>query len=114
MAFDDEEFIDEIAQSTEMELNKGRLETWKKTLSYKLYKEDRKQRFELKVIKDPNVFRFIKKLRVKKNISEADMIRIYKCFLDNIKTEQELVEVRIEKMKQNKNFFSTSSPNYSV
>lgn len=105
MAFDEEEFVDEISQQTEMDLNKGRLETWKKTLSFKIYQEDRKQRLESTLINDANVFRYIKKLKIQKNISETEMIRIYTCFLDNIKTEEELVEVKQTFLKIEFNFF---------
>lgn len=50
----------------------------------------------MSAIRDPNVIKFVKKLRISKTINEREMMVIYQCFLDNIKTEDQLVEVSIK------------------
>lgn len=102
MAYDEEEFVDEVSQNAEIELNRTRLDIWKRTLSYKMYQEDYKQNLASTLIKDRNVLRFIKRLKVKKNVSDVEMMKIYTCFLENIKTEGELVEVRLSDKKKKK------------
>ena len=92
MAFDEEEFPDENSKINEIEANKTRIENWKKTLTYKTYEQERRLRRDISAIRDINVARYIKKLRVCKNISEREMITIYSTFLDNIKTEDQFYE----------------------
>jgi hypothetical protein len=96
MAFDEEEYFDEVTSNLQLEANSQRIDSWKKTNSYTLYDKDRKLRMELSAIQDPKLPRFIKKLKTCKNISDHEMISIYQTFLDNIKTEEQLVEVKLQ------------------
>lgn len=56
--------------------------------------KEHKQGLEKSHIKDPSVPRYIKKLRICKNIPEQEMVTIYTTFNNNIKTAQQLMEVR--------------------
>jgi len=92
MAFDEEEFADENSRSNELECSKQRIENWNRSVFSSTYKNDRKIRREVSAIKDPAVPRYIKKLRTRKSIPENEMIKIYQTFVNNIKTEEQLLE----------------------
>jgi len=92
MAFDEEEFPDDNAKQIEMEANRSRIEQWKKSVSYETYVNDRKTMRDMNAIKDSIVPLYVKRLKVKKCISEKEMLLIYKTFLDNINTEEQATE----------------------
>jgi hypothetical protein len=56
-------------------------------------KVTRKIKKDISKIKDLRVFRYIKKLRLQKNITEREMLIIYQTFVENIKTEEQMIEV---------------------
>lgn len=93
MAFDEEEYYDENAYSHQLEGNKQRIDLWKKTISCHTYEQQRKLRLQMSAIKDPNVKRYIKRLKTAKFINDQDMLNIYSTFIENIKSEEQLVEV---------------------
>jgi len=92
MAFDEEEFVDDQTRQYEYEYNRYRIDAWKRTLSYKLYESERRARREASTIKDLQISKYTKKLRVCRNVTELEMINISQTFLDNIKTEEQILE----------------------
>jgi hypothetical protein len=92
IALEEEEFASESERKTALEANAKRIEMWKKTTSFRAYEQDLKARREASAIKDSKVARFVRKLRVMRDISDSEMLYIYKTFLDNISTEAQLME----------------------
>jgi len=97
MAFDEEEFPDESFRQAEQDSNKNRIDSWKRTLTYQTYQEDRVTRRKVETDKmkdpvDPEVPRYIRKLRIRNYVSEKEIITIYNAFINNIQTEEQLTE----------------------
>eukprot|EP01111_Echinosteliopsis_oligospora_P018977 TRINITY_DN8966_c0_g1_i1.p1 TRINITY_DN8966_c0_g1~~TRINITY_DN8966_c0_g1_i1.p1 ORF type:complete len:669 (+),score=182.08 TRINITY_DN8966_c0_g1_i1:232-2238(+) len=92
LVFDEEEFADEATKFTELDLNKVRLEAWKKTITYQHHIANREIRTKMSAIKDPLVAKYVRKLRKKKSLPALEMIGIYTLFLEAIKTEDQLTE----------------------
>jgi len=75
-----------------LEANRKRMDDWKKTKSYDLFKEEQAKKRARSVIKDQNVPKLIRKLRVLPDIHENEMIHIYNTFINNIQTPEQLTE----------------------
>eukprot|EP00026_Physarum_polycephalum_P003239 Phypoly_transcript_03249.p1 GENE.Phypoly_transcript_03249~~Phypoly_transcript_03249.p1 ORF type:complete len:784 (+),score=142.64 Phypoly_transcript_03249:155-2506(+) len=92
MAFDEEEFATDEERQMEFEINKVRLDSWKRTGTYQNHIQNRELRNKMSAIRDPMVPRYIRKLRKKKSLPESEVLTMYQTFLQAIKTEDQLLE----------------------
>ncbi|PRP84707.1 methionyl-tRNA synthetase [Planoprotostelium fungivorum] len=92
MAFDEEEFVDDIAKKDELEANKSRLEAWKRTMTYDSYVLDKAVREQNNAIRDPMVFRMTRRMRIRKNMDDQETARVCQAFLTGVKDEEQLEE----------------------
>jgi hypothetical protein len=86
------EFSSPTEKQNLTEANAKRCEWWRRSSSFALYEECRKKQREQSAIKNPKVFGFVRRLRCNKGISDSEMLSIYKTFLDNISTEDQVEE----------------------
>lgn len=92
MAFEEEEFASEEEKTMEYDINKARLDSWKKTGTFQNQIYNRELRQRMSTIRDPMVPRYIRKLRKKKSLPESEVLAMYKSFLAAIKTDDQLLE----------------------
>jgi len=92
IAFDEEEFPDELAKQQEYDANRTRIAAWKRTRTHTAYLSQRETRVKTSAIKDPMVPQYVRKLRRNKSLSETAVLAIYNAFLEAIKTEDQLTE----------------------
>jgi len=92
IAFDEEEFPDELTRQQELEANRTRIAAWKRTKTYAAHQLQRENRTKMCAIKDPLVPRFVRKLRRNKSLAESTVLSIYSAFLEAVKTEDQLTE----------------------
>lgn len=86
------EFATPAEKQSFTDANAKRIESWKRSSSFTLYEEHRKRLREQSSIKNGKVFRYVRQLRCAKGISDSEMLYIYKTFLDNISTEEQVEE----------------------
>eukprot|EP00164_Ancoracysta_twista_P004242 GFYU01005716.1.p1 GENE.GFYU01005716.1~~GFYU01005716.1.p1 ORF type:complete len:710 (-),score=142.81 GFYU01005716.1:76-2205(-) len=92
MTFNEEEFVDEASRHQLYEINRDRIAAWQKTLSYDKYKLYRKHKLETRSIRAIDVSKYIRKLKVRRNLPDNEMYEIYADFVTHVKTEAELME----------------------
>eukprot|EP01132_Coremiostelium_polycephalum_P009632 gene9632-11805_t len=92
MALDEEEFLDENARQSALDINRPRIEAWTKTKTYSTYLADKENTKKTSAIRDHSIPSSIRKLRKKKHVPEKEVLRIYDTFLNSIKTEDQVTE----------------------
>eukprot|EP01117_Protostelium_nocturnum_P005316 TRINITY_DN1935_c0_g1_i3.p1 TRINITY_DN1935_c0_g1~~TRINITY_DN1935_c0_g1_i3.p1 ORF type:complete len:590 (+),score=185.84 TRINITY_DN1935_c0_g1_i3:58-1827(+) len=92
MSLDEEEFPDDASKQQEMEANKSRIEIFRKTLACEAYITSKTKIGESSAIKDPAVVKLVKRIRVRKNIDERQMINSLNVFLESVKSPEQCEE----------------------
>lgn len=99
LAFDDAEFADDATKKKVFQANVKRVEQWKfinntqqPTDSFINYARDRQAWYEKRAIKDVDVNRHIRRLRIRQNMSEKEVLAIYQDFDKSINTDEQLIE----------------------
>eukprot|EP01103_Thecamoeba_quadrilineata_P017766 TRINITY_DN644_c2_g1_i3.p1 TRINITY_DN644_c2_g1~~TRINITY_DN644_c2_g1_i3.p1 ORF type:complete len:315 (-),score=67.60 TRINITY_DN644_c2_g1_i3:12-956(-) len=77
---------DSDSQKEEWESNSVRLEMMRSTPFYKHYRESKSH----KKFKDPHIPLYIRRLRVKKTMTDSDLIRYYKAFKESVGSSTQL------------------------
>ncbi|KAL1918084.1 uncharacterized protein VTP21DRAFT_3350 [Calcarisporiella thermophila] len=85
-------FADEATKQRELAINANRIEGWRGTISYKYRQIDFMKSLKTRSIKNLDVARQISKLQVQRNIPDAEVIAIFKSFVDNVVTPKQIVE----------------------
>ncbi|WWD18448.1 hypothetical protein CI109_102900 [Kwoniella shandongensis] len=84
-------FADEAAKQREMWANGYRIDAWRKTKSYKLYAKDWASRLKRRAIQF-DVQHQVARLRVGKNMSDAEAEAIFSALASEVKTYDQVVE----------------------
>jgi len=92
IAFDEEEFPTDAIKKRESDSNVKRIEEWKRTPSYLIYCDDRNKRLNARYIKEVDIQKHLRRLRIRKDLSEQETISIYKDFVRTINTQEQLTE----------------------
>eukprot|EP01088_Endostelium_zonatum_P006525 TRINITY_DN18660_c0_g1_i1.p1 TRINITY_DN18660_c0_g1~~TRINITY_DN18660_c0_g1_i1.p1 ORF type:complete len:740 (-),score=187.96 TRINITY_DN18660_c0_g1_i1:23-2242(-) len=87
-----EEFKGEAERKIAVEMNSKRTEQWKKSNTYEYYEEDLALWVKERKIEGGDVPLYVRRLRVKKDISDAEMIKMFDTFTKDISTEEQLLE----------------------
>ncbi|CAG8519140.1 3841_t:CDS:10 [Paraglomus occultum] len=85
-------FPDETCKQREMAANINRIKGWRKSISYKYYEQDFKDYLKNRCIKAFDVYHQVAKLKTLKNMPEEDVETLYKAFVDNIVTDDQIIE----------------------
>ncbi|KAL6073369.1 Spindle pole body interacting protein, variant 2 [Balamuthia mandrillaris] len=93
IALGQEEFCTVAERQIAYDANRVRIEAWKKTSSFETYKKAIKQQRKQSAIQEPKVERCIRKLRIRTDITESEMIEIYDLFTKHITTKERVIEV---------------------
>lgn len=85
-------FIDEPSKQREILANRTRIEGWKESLSYRYYCQDFQRLLKERAI--PNLYpaRQISKLRMLRHLPDKELEAIYRAFLDNIISSEQIIE----------------------
>ncbi|KAF9918434.1 hypothetical protein BX616_008874 [Lobosporangium transversale] len=85
-------FIDEASRAREIAANSSRIEGWRSTTSYKYLQEDHKTWLASRSIRCMDVKRIISLLKLPKTLSPQDVSTLFKGFLQNISTDEQIIE----------------------
>ncbi|CAG8625896.1 6909_t:CDS:10, partial [Ambispora leptoticha] len=85
-------FPDENAKLREVAANMNRIEGWRKTISYKYYQQDFHNYLQTRSIKSFDVYFQIARLRTLKNMQMEEVEALYKAFVDNVHTDEQIIE----------------------
>ncbi|KAF9900190.1 hypothetical protein EC991_007792 [Linnemannia zychae] len=85
-------FSDESARIKEIAANASRIEGWRATTSYKYLQEDHKEWLSTRSIRCMDVKRVISLLKLARSLSSQDVSILYKGFLQNIVTDEQIIE----------------------
>lgn len=85
-------FVDEQSKQREISANRTRIEGWKESLSYRYYCQDFQRLLKERAI--PNLYpaRQISKLRMLRHLPDKELEAIYRAFLDNIVSSDQIIE----------------------
>ncbi|KAF9114811.1 hypothetical protein BGX27_009759 [Mortierella sp. AM989] len=83
---------DDASRSREITANSMRIEGWRKTSSYQYLQEDHKAWLLSRSIKCMDVKRVISLLKMAKTISHQDVSTLYRGFVQNITTDEQIIE----------------------
>ncbi|OAQ27613.1 spindle pole body interacting protein [Linnemannia elongata AG-77] len=85
-------FSDESSRLKEIAANASRIEGWRATTSYKYLQEDHKEWLATRSIRCMDVKRVISLLRLSRSLSSQDVSTLYRGFLQNIVTDEQIIE----------------------
>ncbi|KAK3813883.1 MAG: docking domain of Afi1 for Arf3 in vesicle trafficking-domain-containing protein [Linnemannia gamsii] len=85
-------FSDESSRIKEIAANASRIEGWRATTSYKYLQEDHKEWLSTRSIQCMDVKRVISLLKLSRSLSSQDVSTLYKGFLQNIVTDEQIIE----------------------
>ena len=92
IAMNVEEFKGEPERKQATEQNSKRAEAWRKSNTFETYETDLQKWAKESKIQGTDVPLFIRRLRVKKDINDAEMIKMFETFTKDINTEEQLLE----------------------
>ncbi|KCV73453.1 hypothetical protein H696_00987 [Fonticula alba] len=93
-AFDEGEFRDNSEAKRTLAANRRRLDAWKaNSESYRFYVEDRETWAKTRPIRELNVERLIRKLRIRAVIPEAELVTTLESLVRSIDTDDKLLEL---------------------
>ncbi|RUP42959.1 hypothetical protein BC936DRAFT_137837 [Jimgerdemannia flammicorona] len=87
-------FTDDTAKNRELIGNINRIEGWRSTISYQYYQKDFQKALQSRSIKNIDMYRQISKLKMLKMMPDNEVETIYKAFLENAVSEEQMHEVR--------------------
>ncbi|KAF9201755.1 hypothetical protein BGZ49_008030 [Haplosporangium sp. Z 27] len=85
-------FSDEALGTREIVANSMRIEGWRATTSYTYLQEDHKAWLSSRSIKCMDVKRVIELLKTTKSLSDQDVVTLYRGFVENISTDEQIIE----------------------
>ncbi|CAG8766760.1 17478_t:CDS:2, partial [Acaulospora morrowiae] len=85
-------FQDENSKLREVAANVNRIEGWRQTISYKYYQLDFQNYLKTRSIKAIDVYHQVAKLKFLKNMPEEEVETLYKAFVTNIVTDEQIIE----------------------
>ncbi|KAG0357095.1 hypothetical protein BGZ54_000457 [Gamsiella multidivaricata] len=85
-------FADETSRAREIAANASRIEGWRATTSYTYLQEDHKAWLSSRSIKCMDVKRVISLLKLARTLSPQDVSTLFKGFLQNISTDEQIIE----------------------
>ncbi|KAF9101080.1 hypothetical protein BGX29_006015 [Mortierella sp. GBA35] len=85
-------FSDDGSRSREIAANASRIEGWRATTSYNYLQEDHKAWLATRSIRCMDVKRVISLLKLARSLSAQDVSTLYRGFLQNIVTDEQIIE----------------------
>ncbi|CAG8460492.1 2611_t:CDS:10, partial [Funneliformis caledonium] len=85
-------FQDENSKLREVAANVNRIEGWRQTISYKYYQLDFQNYLKVRSIKAIDVYHQVAKLKNLKNMPEEEVECLYKAFVTNVLTNEQIIE----------------------
>eukprot|EP00727_Mastigamoeba_balamuthi_P005535 m51a1_g1600 hypothetical protein (842) ;mRNA; r:168490-171977 len=92
IASGDAVYADDADETRAINAHGARVLQWKTTESFAQYARSRETRLAQSALKSPEVARYVRMLKTRRSVAEADMTRMYDAFLESVATPQQLDE----------------------